>query len=307
MQKIKKFFDKNRRDKLKTKYDFGHTLVVGGSLGMLGAAVLASKAALKIGAGVVTCAVPQNLILPSMSHFLEIMTYPIESEIGDFFDLKSLKSLKTFLEEKIIDCIVLGPGIGKNEKTVKFTQKFYEFAKNLNIPIILDADALFAFSNLDEKGSKKANFKLEKLPSSEKKCTIITPNEKEFEKLINAPNPEFVSKNRKEICKKIAKNNNLVCILKGHNTMISDGKTVFMNKTGNPGMATAGSGDVLCGILAGLKSQFKKAELLKIAEIGVFIHGLAGDIAKQKTGEMCLQASDIIENLPLALKKINKS
>ena len=301
---VRDFFVSHGRKQDGCKYDFGHILVIAGSMGMLGAGVLTARAAMKTGAGLVSVCVPEGLILPAMTHFVEEMTVCVSSETKYYFDLKSFDFLReylTALPSKKIDVVAIGNGLGRKEETVQFVQKMVELLSELEIPTIIDADALFAIS-----GGKASveNFKLPVFKAAKKKNIIITPHEKEMQRLINAPNIEFVKKNMEFCCSQIALENGIVCVLKGANSLVSDGKDVFVNTTGNPGMATAGSGDVLTGILAGIKGQHKNLEMLEVAKIGTFLHGLAGDIARDKVGENCLLASDLINCLPDGFKQL---
>jgi NAD(P)H-hydrate epimerase len=228
-----------------------------------------------------------------MTHFVEEMIVSVPSDFKYFFDLRSFDFLKRYLqsEDKKIDVVAIGPGLSRQKETMGFAQKMIEFLIESEIPTIIDADALFAISNTEILGNKQKNI-------------IITPSEKEMQRLLNLPDIESVKNNRQYYCLDVAKKNGITCILKGFNTLISDGTELFINNTGNAGMATAGSGDVLTGILAGLKGQQKNLSMLEIAKTGVYLHGLAGDIAKDNVGENSLIATDLIKSLPETFKKI---
>jgi NAD(P)H-hydrate epimerase len=302
LKEVKGFFDKNKRKVDTSKYDCGHILVVSGSLGMLGASILATRATLKSGAGIVTSAIPRGLMLTAMNHFVEEMALSVDTELNYYFDLNSFDFLEHYLRRRKIDAVVIGPGLNRKQETIDFTKKFFKFVVDLNIPIVIDSDALYAISYKNINTIRNC-FRLSAKYTKSLKNVILTPHEKEMSTLINC-DLEFVRNNRELCCQKAAKKNGLVCILKGANTVISDGKEVFVNTTGNPGMSTAGAGDVLSGILAGLQGRYKEESMINIAKVGVFLHGLSGDIAKDNIGEESLVASDIIKFLPETFKKI---
>jgi hydroxyethylthiazole kinase-like uncharacterized protein yjeF len=306
-KEIQKFFDEHKRKSDTNKYDYGHVLVVAGSLGMLGASVLSATSAMRAGAGLVTVAVPEGLIVSAMSHFVECMTLPVptDTKFKGFFDEKSTAFLKEFLIKKKIDIVVLGPGIGRELETQNFVKEFLKILIDLKIDILLDADGLFAISN--NKEQIQNNFEIDFFKNLDIKNNIlITPHEKEFQRLLNIKNFNFVKENRFLLCQELAKINKINCILKGKETVISDGEVTYKNIIGNAGMATAGSGDVLSGIIAGIKSQFKDIPFLEAAKIGVYLHALSGNFAKKELGEISLIASDILKFFPKSLLFLSK-
>ncbi|MCP4482364.1 MAG: NAD(P)H-hydrate dehydratase [bacterium] len=265
-----------------SKYDYGHVLVVAGSYGMLGAAILAAKAALKSGAGVVTCAVPEGIALVAMEHFVEVMVLAVPSKQGKFFDEDSLQFLKLFLMKRQVDVIVLGCGIGRQPETIKFVNRFVNEVK---VPMVIDADALFSLSF-----SRWEN-NMSDLP------VIMTPHEKELQRLLDLTLVNDIKNNRSRFCQKAAKKFSMICVLKGHKTLLSNGSELWQNTTGNTGMATAGTGDVLAGVIAGLFAQNNQKGFFDVAKVAVFLHGKAGDILREKYGERSIIASDLIEAL----------
>ena len=265
------------------KGDYGHVLVIGGCLGLTGAVCLASESALRIGAGLVTVGVPQSLNTIFEIKLTEVMSLPLADDEGSL-NLSAFKKIKEKLNK--VDVVVIGPGIGLNKSTKDLVIKVI---RDIDKPILVDADGLTALaSNLSVLNKRKT------------KSLILTPHLGEFSRLVKLDSFE-VKRARKKLVKEFALRYNLTLILKGNRTLVSDGKKIFENNTGNPGMATAGSGDVLSGIVAGLVSQGLSS--FDAAKFGVYLHGLAGDCAAKEKTQNCLIASDIIEYLPKALSK----
>ena len=264
------------RSRFAHKGNFGHALLVGGSYGKMGAAILCAKACLRSGAGLTTCHTPKC--------GYEIMQTAVP-EAMVMSDLNS--SIITKIEEDLskFNGIGIGPGIGTATETRKVLQEIFEVYKK---PIILDADALNLISS-----DKKL---LKKIPQN----SILTPHPKEFERVFGETKNDF---DRIQLAQQKSKELGLVIVLKGHHTCIAtpDGK-VYFNNTGNAGMAKGGSGDVLTGILTALVGQYHDA--IKSAILGVYLHGLAGDIAAEKNSKEAMIAGDIIENLGEAFMSI---
>lgn len=250
------------------KGTYGHSLVIAGGHGKIGAAILASKACLRSGAGLVTAYVPQCGYTPLQTALPEVMTLTDDSQTH----ITSVPDITAY------NAIAIGPGIGQVDDTLKALFHLLETAKK---PLVLDADALNLLShNLQW---------LNRLPTN----SIITPHPKEFERLFGtSPN----SMQRLEVARRHAKEHNIIIVLKGaYTAIVSPQQDVWFNSTGNPGMATGGSGDVLTGIITGMLSQ--GYEPLQASINGVYLHGLAGDLAAQKLGQESMIASDIIANL----------
>ncbi len=266
-----------KRNTFSHKGNFGHTLLVAGSYGKTGAAILAAKACLKIGAGLLTVHIPK--------FSLQILQISIPEAMCSIDNNE--KNISTFPSSSNYTTVGVGPGLGMDTKT---SDAFFNFLKEYKKPIVVDADGLNILSK------NKENISL--LPQG----SIITPHPKEFERLFGA----FSSSWDKIKCaQEQAQKFKIIIVLKGAYTCIAlPNGNCFFNSTGNPGMATAGSGDVLTGIISGLLSQGYSPE--NAAKTGVFIHGLAGDIARQKLGEHSLIASDIIEHLPHAFLELNE-
>ena len=258
----------HQRGKHSHKGTYGHALLIAGSTGKTGAALLASEACMRSGVGLLTTHLPKSAMLPLQVYLPEAMISSDKSD--DCFS--QLPDLQPF------NAIGVGPGLGKAEETVNALKQLIQEAK---VPMVLDADAL----NIISENKTWLAF----LPER----TIITPHPKEFERLIGKTSTSF---ERLEKQRELATKYNLVVIVKGaHTTVAMPNGTVFFNTTGNPGMATAGSGDVLTGIILSLLAQRYSPE--EAAVLGVYLHGLAGDLAADEIGQEALIASDITEHL----------
>lgn len=256
---------KNRDDDTH-KGDFGKIAIVGGSLGMTGSSYLSVNAALKSGAGLVYNLVPREIF--------EIMSIKFIEPIAKSFD--DLDEMEKFLGG--MDAIAMGPGMGLGDYGRSVFEKIIKTEKNL----LIDADGLNILSQ-----------NLNLLEERKSFTTILTPHEGEFARLTGL-SLEEIKNNRKRLAVDFAKKYKLILVLKGHNTIVTDGKEVYVNKTGNSGMASAGSGDVLTGIISAFMKNYR---LFDAARMGVYIHGLAGDIYARKNSKTSLRARDIIENL----------
>lgn len=260
------------RNKFGHKGNFGHALIVAGSYGKIGAAVLSAKACLRSGAGLLSCHIPKCGYDAMQTSLPEAMV------MTDFNS-----SFNTGLDDdpEKYEAIGIGPGIGIASETKMMLRKILGSA---NKPLVLDADALNILSSQKDL--------LNIIPAG----SILTPHPKEFERLFGETENEF---ERIELVLQKARELKLVIVVKGHHTLIAapDGKA-FFNSTGNAGMATAGSGDTLTGILTGLLAQGYSS--LDAAILGVFIHGLAGNIAAKKFSMEAMIAGDIIDCLPEA-------
>lgn len=265
------------RDRFSHKGSFGHVLLIAGSFGKMGAAVLSARACLRAGAGLVTC------FIPGCGYHIMQVSVPEAMAIADTEQLL-ISSINVDLAK--YNAIAIGPGLGTDQATSNALDHF-----SPNIPIVADADALNMISINNDLFQKVTPF------------SIITPHPKEFERLFGRCENDF---EKIVLAKKKAKDLRLVIILKGHHTFIAmpSGKSYF-NLTGNPGMATAGSGDVLTGIISALLAQGYNTE--QAAVLGVYLHGLAGDIAAARKSEESLIASDIIDCLGEAFLQVSGS
>jgi ADP-dependent NAD(P)H-hydrate dehydratase / NAD(P)H-hydrate epimerase len=279
-----------RRNASANKGNFGHVLVVAGSLGKTGAAVMAGSAALKAGAGLTTVAAP-DLCIPIISSFLpELMTAPLPATSAGTLSLRCLEysGFTDLLRGK--DILAMGPGLTTQSETQEFVRAVVGDSPT---PLVLDADGLNAFAGRSgELGQHRAE-----------KC-VVTPHPGEMARLLNAPTQD-IQRDRLGSAEKAAADLKATVVLKGHQTVIAapDGRT-WINSTGNPGMAKAGSGDVLTGMVAGVLAQQEKADWSNAACLAVYLHGLAGDLAAKESGEISLMATDIIRAIPKAYAKL---
>lgn len=274
-----------RRNPCAHKNDFGHVLILAGSARMLGAAALTSLSAMRAGSGLVTLGIPESLNLAAQKKISPIiMTWPLPETKTHSLSHKAFPLIKK--EFHRYDVIAIGPGLSQDPSTKKLILKIIASS---NKPLVIDADALNAVASDLDILRKTKTFK------------ILTPHPGEMGRLIKHP-ANFVEKNRNIVSKKFTKKHNCVLVLKGHRTIIAGPKKIFyINKTGNVGMATAGSGDVLTGIIAAFLAQ--KIDALKAALIAVNIHGRAGDLAARCKGKASLIATDILESIPQAIRK----
>jgi NAD(P)H-hydrate epimerase len=274
-----------KRPKNAHKRTCGRVLVVAGSRKMTGAAALVCRAAMRAGAGLVTLAFPEKLTNVYRELLLEVMTLPCPQTEEKTL---SYKSLPLLLEKsKDFNMVAIGPGLSKNEETQRLAK---DLVVKLNKPIILDADGLNAFSSHTNLFKKR------------KRKTIVTPHPGEMSRLTDLK-IEDIQENRVEVTQEYAKKWNLVVVLKGYETVVADpGGRIIVNKSGGPALATAGTGDVLLGIIAAFWAQNLKKPF-NSACTAVFLHGLAGDLAAGKLGEHSVIASDVIEYLPAIIRQ----
>ncbi len=264
------------------KTHYGRLLLVCGSIGMSGAAYLSAKAALRTGAGLAEILTPEEnrVILQTL----------LPEAIVTAYDKNALDMDKISERISRADAVVCGCGLGTHSYSRTLLA---HLLRNCELPTVLDADALNLLS-LNPSLLKHAEGK------------IITPHMGEMSRLCGKPIEE-IKKSPEKLCRELAHRHSLVCVLKGHRTLVSDGgERLYVNNSGNSGMASAGSGDVLAGIIGGILAQNKHASLdaLTASSLGVYIHGLCGDHAAQRLGEYSLMASDIIDALPSILKTV---
>lgn len=282
---LKNLLKKRKQDT--NKYDYGHVFILAGSAGMTGAAYLASQAAILAGSGLVTLGIPGSLNCIMACKLTEVMTRLLPETKSQTLSLKAY--FKIMKLGKKADVLAIGPGLSVHMDTVKLVRKI---CANWDKPIVIDADGLNALagslSNISHIRSAK----------------ILTPHIGEFARLMGKP-ADYVKKNRERLTKEFAKRYNIVLVLKGSRSIVAspDGD-IYINNTGNPGMASAGSGDVLTGIIASFAGQGIQA--FEAAKLGVNIHGLAGDLAADEKGEASLIATDLLAKLPQAIKSATK-
>lgn len=288
---IREILPKRRKDA--HKKDFGHVLILAGSCGMTGAATLACQGALKVGAGLVTLGIPESLNVIMEVKITEAMTLPLPETEEKSLSAKGADEILDFIERRKVDVIVIGPGLSTNRSTGKLVKKILN---KVSLPCILDADGINLLAS--EATLAKAKAKI-----------IITPHPGELARLLGKK-AEEIQRERIGCALRFSEENNLVCVLKGYQTVVTKGEDVFINPLGNPGMASGGSGDVLSGMIGGLVGQLRlmergeKNSLLSAAICGVYLHSLAGDLARREKGEMSLIASDIVEKIPQAIREV---
>ncbi len=272
------------------KGDYGHVLVIAGSRGKTGAALMCGHAALRSGSGLVTLGVPESLVESFQSRVTEEMVLPLPDDGNGMMSSKAVDSILQFAAEKI-DVIAIGPGIGVSSVT---KQIMTELVLRSAVPMVIDADGINSIS-ASARNAAEVNDLLQKARSP----IIFTPHPGEMARLIYKPKIT----DRLGMPVSFAVNSGSYLVLKGVPTIIAVPEgNIFINTTGNPGMATAGAGDVLTGIIAALMGQgLNPAEA---SVLGVFIHGMAGDKAAAKGGEYSLVASDLINALPAAFMEL---
>ncbi len=270
------------------KGSFGHVLVIGGSLGKAGAAAMAGMSALRSGAGLVTVATPKS-VLPTVANFHpEVMTEPCEETEAGTISLRALEyaHLDDLVKGKTV--LAVGPGISRHEETSEFVRTVVQ---KYSMAMVVDADGLNAFEGV-----------VAKLDGG-RRTLVITPHPGEMARLTGLSIPQ-VQRDRVGIARSFAREHDVVVVLKGHRTLVAqpDG-AVWVNTTGNPGMATGGTGDILTGIVAGMIAQNPR-QVVEAVTSAVYLHGLAGDIASETMGEQSLVATDLIKALPEAFRRV---
>ena len=267
------------------KTNFGKVVVFAGSVGMTGAATLTSISSLQVGAGLTKLGIPASLNSILEQKVTEVMTVPLAETNQQSISLKAKDQISELLDWA--DVLAVGPGLSTHPDTIEFVKWILTSLKK---PMVLDADGLNAL--------KKSPQLIKEYPAE----LIITPHPGELSRLINLSIAD-IEKDRLNVARNFAKEWGKVIVLKGGPTIIAaPNGDLFINSTGNPGMATGGSGDVLTGIIAGLLAQ--KLSALDAALVGVYIHGLAGDIAADDLSQMGMIAGDISYYLPAAIKEL---
>ena len=270
------------------KGDFGYVAILGGSINYTGAVKLASLSltSIRAGSGVTRIIIPRsitNLIVPLL---LEQTVFEISDK--DSHMIFSESELKEALRK--IDALAIGMGWGTGDDNIKILKYILD---NYSFPILIDADGLNTLSKMDLDILNKTKCKV-----------ILTPHLKEFERLTKVP-IEKIKEKKEKIAKEFAKKYNVILLLKGHTTIVTDGNVTYLVKKGGAGMATAGSGDVLSGIILGFLGSHEVSA--KLIASSAYIAGLAGELAEEKYTDISMKASDTIEFLPQAIKEIRCS
>lgn len=267
------------------KGTFGRVLIVAGSRGMTGAACLAGEAALRAGAGLVTVAVPETLHDIIEAKLTEVMTAPLPDNGKGCLSKEAGQAILSLLEDK--DVLAIGPGLSTGPEVATLVR---ELLPSIRVPCVLDADALNALAGAGEL--------LRKVQAP----VIITPHPGEMARLTGVSIRE-IQGDRLTATSRAALDWNVLVLLKGARTVVADpGGAIYINPTGNPGMATAGSGDVLTGCIAALAGQ--GLDPSRAAAAGAYLHGLAGDLAAREKGMMGLVAGDLVLTLPEAIRNL---
>ena len=265
------------RDPYAHKGNFGKIMLLCGSRGYTGAAALAAMGALRSGAGLVYLGVPESIYAIEAVKLNEPVVFPL-ADAGGKLSADALEEITRLLPQ--MDAVLIGPGLGISAGTDCILKYIL---KEADCPVVVDADGISLASAHKDLLRERTS------------ATIMTPHEGEFRRLTGI-NPE----NRISAAMDAALDMNVIMVLKGHETVITDGSCCYLNRTGNPGMAVGGSGDVLAGIITGLLGQ--EIAPLEAAACGVWLHGAAGDICAESVGQYGMLPSDMLEVLPRLLK-----
>ena len=271
------------------KGTYGHVLIVGGSLGKSGAAAMAGMAALRAGAGLSTVASAESALQSVAGFYPELMTEPLEETDTGTIATGAGVRIEELL--KTMTVVAIGPGISRDPHTATLVRSLVTHCK---IPLVVDADGLNAFEHRTSELSGKG------------RTLVITPHPGEMARLAGCSTSD-VQKDRLSVARKFAREHELIVVLKGHRTLVvqSDGEA-WVNMTGNPGMATGGTGDILTGMVAAMIAQ-KPSEPLLATCAAVYLHGLSGDVMRESVGEHSLVATDLLRGLPQAFERARRS
>lgn len=267
------------------KGDFGRCLFVGGSRGMSGAMGLAGGAALRSGAGLVTLAIPDVCLEVVAAFEPSYMTVPLPCDEQGRLSLAARERIAERAEGST--CLACGPGLGRSASLDELVPWLY---RTVTRPMVFDADALHALASQRQ---------VLEVPGGPR---ILTPHAGEFRRLIDDARSQLSPPALRERAVTRAQEWGVIVVLKGHRTLITDGQRTTYNATGNPGMATGGSGDVLTGVVTALLGQGLPP--FEAAQLGVHVHGLAGDLAADQLGQVSLVASDLLRFLPAAFRTV---
>jgi hydroxyethylthiazole kinase-like uncharacterized protein yjeF len=276
------------------KGDYGHVLILAGSVGKTGAAAMAALAALRAGAGLVTVATAKSALPIIASLGMEFMTEPLpETEAGTI----SLGALDAGRFDKLLEgktVLAVGPGISSFPETAELVRRV---VNKCPLPLVLDADGLNAFAGGMD------TFRADSRPP---RATVLTPHPGEMARLIGQPTAE-VQAHRLEVAREFAHKYRVNLVLKGYRTLIAaPDARVWVNPTGNPGMASGGTGDVLTGLIAGILAQYPARPVTEGVAAAVYLHGLAGDLAAQDLGQASLIAGDVLAAVPRGFKLLGE-
>jgi NAD(P)H-hydrate epimerase len=267
------------------KGDFGKVCIIAGSMGMSGAAAIAGRSALRAGAGLVRVATPGRVLPIVASVEASFTTIPLAEDSAGRISAKAIGAILDAAGDN--DVLAFGPGVGVSSELRRVLEALLE---QEGLRLVIDADGL---NNLAKMKNWTSRLRAE---------LILTPHPGEMKRLWEGLFREELPGERREQAGRLSERTKSIVVLKGAGTVVTDGQRVYVNETGNPGMATAGSGDVLTGVIAALAGQ--GLDNFEAAVLGVHVHGLAGDIAAQKFGRVSLMTTDIIDCLPEAFVKL---
>ena len=270
------------------KGTFGRALIAAGSRGMSGAASLAGWGALRSGVGLVTLCVPDAVLDVVAAAESSYLTRPLATDGEGRFSAAAIEPLTDAISAQ--NAAAIGPGWGRSADLTLIAARVFETA---NIPLVVDADALNALAEAaDSIGAECRG------------ARILTPHPGEFARLLKS-DPHTLGRDREALAVRFARDHQLVLVLKGHRTITTDGERIAVNSTGNSGLATGGSGDVLTGLITGLLAQGMTP--FEAAQLGVHLHGLAGDLAAAELSQPGLIASDLPRYIARAWTTLTRS
>jgi NAD(P)H-hydrate epimerase len=267
------------------KGNYGHVLVVGGSQGKAGSAAMAGMAALRAGAGLSTAATARSVLGTVAGFHPELMTEPLAETDAGTISSGAQDRIEELAKGKT--AIAIGPGISRNPQTVELVRAL---VTELEVSMVVDADGLNAFEGRTDELKGKG------------RTLVITPHPGEMARLAGCTIAD-VQKDRLGVARKFAREHEVIVVLKGHRTLVvKPGGEAWVNTTGNPGMATGGTGDILTGMVAGMIAQHSK-DVFSAVLAAVHLHGLAGDVMRDRVGEHSLVATDLLKGLPEAFRR----
>jgi ADP-dependent NAD(P)H-hydrate dehydratase / NAD(P)H-hydrate epimerase len=271
------------------KGSYGHVLVVGGSVGKAGAAAMVGIAVLRAGAGLATVATPKCVLTTVAGFHAEVMTEPLTETKAGTISSDAAERLDELAKGKTV--LAVGPGISRDADTASLVRRLVTKGET---PVVLDADGLNAFEGRSGELSGK------------NRLLVITPHPGEMARLVGSSIVD-VQKDRLGVARRFAREHELILVLKGHRTLVvqPDGEA-WVNTTGNPGMSTGGTGDILTGIVSGIIAQHPKDAFLAVCA-AVHLHGLAGDVMRERLGEHSLVATDLLQGLPEAFSRAQRA
>ena len=267
------------------KGNYGHVLVVGGSLGKAGSVAMAGMAVLRAGAGLSTVATPKSVLGTVAGFHAELMTEPLPETEAGAISSSALNRIGALAKGKTV--LAIGPGISRDPRTAELVRAL---VARLELPMVVDADGLNAFEGRTDELNGNG------------RTLVITPHPGEMARLMGCTIAD-VQKDRLAVARKFAREHEAIVVLKGHRTLVvQPGGEAWVNTTGNPGMATGGTGDILTGMVAGMIAQHSK-EAFRAELTAVHLHGLAADVMRERVGEHSLVATDLLKGLPEAFRR----